>query len=161
MSLTASAETRPESLVVSLPSVSPCPGPGIVADATVQCQAVQTTLQNPSNVNTVRSVLGGTYGGDLMGEQVKISVSWEEVLPAEGLHPHGELWVRVLSEKPMEPTLDLPEVAASQISPEILGAYNHRTTCNWQADLREDDDETIPEWPYEQWWALPKMRTAG
>lgn len=91
---------------------------------------------------------------------MKIRVSVEHVQAGEGLHPHGELWVRVLSEKPLDPSVNLPKEVASQIDAEVLGGY-YATACDWQADLREDDDETVIEWPYEQWWALPKVRTTA
>lgn len=127
-----------------------------LADLYVQSQVLRQDLPTPYIVGYGHLVLGAAHRE--MGVQVQMKVSWEEVEPAEGLHPHGELWVRVLSEKPMEATLDLPREIASQITPEILAGYNDRTVCDWHPDLREDDDETIPEWPYEQWWALPKMR---
>jgi hypothetical protein len=85
-------------------------------------------------------------------------VSVEEVQASGGLHPHGELWVRVLSTQPMAPTNVLPALVAAQIDPEVLS--NYRTVCQFETDLREDDDETIPEWPYEQWWALPRTRAS-
>lgn len=90
--------------------------------------------------------------------QVNMLVSWEEVQADSGLHPHGELWIRVLSTHELSPTTVLPPAVQAAVDPRALEDYNFRTVCNWQADLREDDDETIPEWPYEQWWALPKMR---
>jgi hypothetical protein len=92
--------------------------------------------------------------------QVDIHVSWEEIQAGEGLHPNGELWVRVLSkgDRPMEASLQLPKEVADQITPDVLALYNHLTAIAWHPDLRADDDETIPEWPYEQWWSLPKMR---
>lgn len=108
------------------------------------------------------------YGGGVLGRaatmgdrQVEIEVSWEEVQGGVGLHQNGELWVRVLSQKQLEATLELPKQVADQITPEILELYNHRTALGWHPDLREDDDETIPEWPHEQWWALPRMKAAG
>jgi hypothetical protein len=87
-----------------------------------------------------------------------MQVSWDEV--ETGSHPHAELWVRVLSTQRMKPSNVLPDEIVSQITPEVLAGYNHRNSCGWYPDLREDDDETVIEWPYEQWWALPKMRTA-
>lgn len=96
-----------------------------------------------------------------MGDrQVEIEVSWEEVQGGVGLHQNGELWVRVLSQKQLDATIDLPKQVADQITPEVLALYNHRTSLGWHPDLREDDDETIPEWPHEQWWALPRMKAA-
>ena len=94
-----------------------------------------------------------------MGVQVQTSVSWEDGEPAFGSDPGAELWVRVLSTQPMQTTNVLPEEVASKITPVVLAAYNHRA-CHWYGDLRQDDDETVIEWPYEQWWALPKVRTA-
>lgn len=93
-----------------------------------------------------------------MGVQVQIKVSWEEV--EVGNHPHAELWVRVLSTQRMKPSNVIPEGVSSQIPSEVLAGY-YATSCAWFPDLREDDDETVIEWPYEQWWALPKMRTTA
>lgn len=141
------------------PELPPPPPPSLFLRVDpYKVKPVQTTLPFPSNVNMVAGVLESTHGGYPMGEQVDIRVSWEEVQPADGLHQHGELWIRVLSQKPMEATLVVPQEVVDQLSPEMLESYNHRTVCNWQADLREDDDETVIEWPYEQWWALPKMK---
>lgn len=124
-------------------------GPG------VQRQPAPARLRIPYNVGKVSPVTRG----QLMGEQVKMLVSWEEVEPALGLHPNGELWVRVLSTQELKlSNAVLPEEVASQITPEVLAGYNNRTVCGWYPDLRQDDDETIIEWPHEQWWALPKMK---
>ena len=87
-----------------------------------------------------------------------VKVSWEEVTLGDS--DTGELWVRVLSTQPLEPSNVLPDNIASQVSPEILGGYR-KTGCSWYGDLRQDDDETVIEWPYEQWWALPRMRTTA
>lgn len=125
----------------------------------VHCQTPRQNLSKPYIVGKVGLVLGAAQC-TTMGEQVNISVSWEEVEATNGLHPHGELWIRVLSEKAMEPTIVLPEEIVNQIPSELLKEYNHRTACDWQADLREDDDETVIEWPHEQWWALPKRGAA-
>lgn len=94
-----------------------------------------------------------------MGVQVQTSVSWEDGEPAFGSDPGAELWVRVLSTHMMKPSNVLPDEVLCKIPAEVLAGYNHRK-CVWQPDLRQDDDETVIEWPYEQWWALPKMRTA-
>lgn len=141
--------------VMSLELPPPPPPSLFLVAALVQSQVDTNHLPLPYIVKYGES--GSASRATRMGVQVKMQVSWEEV-QADGLHPHGELWVRVLSEEPMKPSSDLPKMVASQITPEILAGYNDRTACGWQPDLREDDDETIPEWPYEQWWALPKMK---
>lgn len=113
----------------------------------------------PSNVNRVTSVPGGM--GKEMGVQVQIQVSWDEVGGPAALHQHDELWVHVLSTQPMNPTNVLPEEIISEIAPVVLAAYNHRVVCGWFPDNRTDDDETVIEWPYEQHWALPRLKVIG
>lgn len=88
---------------------------------------------------------------------MKTCVSWEDGF---GDNPANELWVRVLSSQMMKPSNVLPDEIASQIPAEVLADFNHRN-CQWQPDLRQDDDETVIEWPYEQWWSLPRMRTTA
>jgi hypothetical protein len=87
-----------------------------------------------------------------------MQVSWEDGEPAFGVDPGAELWVRVLSTQLLKTTNVVPDEVVSQIAPEALAGYNHRN-AKWFPDLRQDDDETVIEWPYEVWWSLPRMRT--
>lgn len=139
------------SRVENLPAPASGPGPRNV-------KLVADPLPLPSNVNILTTVSGPTFPTGELGVQVKMKVSWEDGEPAFGSDTGAELWVRVLSTRPMETSNVLPEEVSSQIAPEALAGYNHRA-CHWYGDLRQDDDETVIEWPYEQWWALPRMRT--
>jgi hypothetical protein len=87
-----------------------------------------------------------------------MQVSWEDGEPAYGVDPGAELWVRVLSTQLLQASNVVPDEVVSQIAPEALDGYNHRN-AKWFPDLRQDDDETVIEWPYEAWWALPRVRT--
>ena len=82
-------------------------------------------------------------------------VSWEYGEPAFGEGPGHELWVRVLSTHPHRQIEGVPDEILGAIPADVLSTYNPQAATRY-GDLRQDDDETVIEWPYEQWWALTK-----
>jgi len=87
-----------------------------------------------------------------------VKIELTEAEADTGLHHHSELWVRVLSSDPLDPSSNLPDIIAKRIAPEVLGKY-FTTACAWHEGLWEDDDPERSEFGFEQWWILPSKRS--
>jgi hypothetical protein len=92
----------------------------------------------------------------MVGECVKIELTEAEA--DHGLHPHSELWVRVLSSYPINPSSDVPSEVRSQI-PEGVGERYTKTACAFYSDIWEDDDPERESFGFEQWWIFPARPT--
>jgi hypothetical protein len=83
-----------------------------------------------------------------------VKIELTEAEADRSLHPnHTELWVRVLSDDPLNPDDwrdqikgDLPTWASEKYQ---------TIPCAYHCDLWDDDDPEHEQFGFEQWWILP------